>query len=164
VQEAHRVLRQIADQVSLNFAGNVEGKDIMAGAADVIVADGFAGNVALKTAEGVASTLMTLIRREIKASRLASVGGLLARPAFRRVASVLDYREYGGAPLLGVNGVVIIGHGRSDALAIENAIRVAIRAAELRVVDVIRDGMDAAMETLNATSPDLARSLMQDEP
>jgi len=142
VQEAHPLLRRL----NLNFVGNVEGKDLPAGAADVIVADGFVGNVALKIAEGVANMLLTLIRREIKASLVTTVGGLLARPALRRVGKVLDYREYGGAPLLGVNGVVIIGHGRSDALAVENAVRVAIEAVDAGVVNLIRQNVQATTD------------------
>jgi len=135
VQEAHGLLRE----TFLNFVGNVEGKDITRGKADVIVSDGFAGNVAIKTAEGTASMILTLLKREIKARPLASFGALLAKPAFRKASAILDYREYGGGPLLGVDGVVIIAHGRSDALAMENAVRVAIETAERNVVDTIRD-------------------------
>ncbi len=139
VQAAHQSLRQLP---AIHFVGNVEGKDLTMGAADVVVADGFAGNVVIKTAEGVASMLLQLLRTHIKASPITSVGGLLAKPAFRQVAKVLDYREYGGAPLLGVNGVVIIAHGRSDPLAIENAIRVAVDAVASRVVERIREGIE----------------------
>lgn len=139
VQEAHQALRQLP---ALRFVGNVEGKDLMMGAADVVVCDGFVGNVVIKTAEGVASMLLQLLRTNIKATPITSVGGLLAKPAFRRVAKVLDYREYGGAPLLGVNGVVIIAHGRSDPLAIENAIGVAVDAVASRVVERIREGIE----------------------
>jgi len=135
VQEAHSLLRQS----DLNFCGNVEGKDITQGKADVIVSDGFAGNVAIKTAEGTASMILTILKREIKARPLASLGALLAKPAFRVAAKTLDYREYGGGPLLGVDGVVIIAHGRSDALAMENAVRVALEAAERDVVGTIRE-------------------------
>ena len=118
------------------------------GMADVIVSDGFVGNVAIKTAEGVAAMLLSLLRSEIKARPLTMLGGLLAKPAFKAVGKRLDYREYGGAPLLGVNGVVIIAHGRSDALAIENAVRVAIEAVSSRLVETIRqdiEGMSRGM-------------------
>ena len=142
VQETHRLLRQL----DLNFVGNVEGKDLPQGLADVVVSDGFVGNVAIKTAEGVASMLMTLLRREIKARPLAMLGGLLAKPAFRAAAKSFDYREYGGAPLLGVNGVAIIAHGRSDALAMENAVRVAIEAVKNDLVERIRQGVEAVPE------------------
>ncbi len=149
VQAAHAILKQLP----LRFIGNVEGKDLTQGLADVIVSDGFAGNVAIKTAEGTAAMLLTLLRREIKRRPLASIGALLAKPAFRVVARVLDYREYGGGPLLGVNGVVIIAHGRSDALAMENAIRVAVEAVRANVVEVIRQEI-AAVQALVGAAPD----------
>ncbi len=126
----------------LNFIGNVEGKDIPAGLADVVVTDGFTGNVFLKGAEGVASMIVKLLESEIKARPLAVAGALLARGAFRALKARLDYREYGGGPLLGVNGVVIIAHGRSDAYAIRNAIRVAKQAAEKNIVSVIEQGLN----------------------
>jgi len=150
VQKAHLMLREL----SLNFVGNVEGKDLTRGMADVVVSDGFAGNVAIKTAEGVASMLFSLLRSELKARPLASLGGLLAKPALRAVAKKLDYREYGGGPLLGVNGIVIIAHGRSDALAIRNAIRVAIDAVRQGVVEAIGQDIEDAMAVLaGASSP-----------
>jgi glycerol-3-phosphate acyltransferase PlsX len=125
-----------------NFVGNVEGKDLTAGLADVVVTDGFTGNVILKVSEGVAKMLMDAIRAEIKARPLAVVGAALARPAFKAVSQMFDYREYGGGALLGVNGVVIIGHGRSDAYAVRNAIRVAHRAVESDVIGAIRGGLE----------------------
>ncbi|GIK39722.1 MAG: phosphate acyltransferase [Chloroflexota bacterium] len=128
----------------LNFVGNVEGKDIPAGLADVVVTDGFTGNIFIKGAEGVASMIVKALEREIKARPLAAAGALLARPAFRALKAKLDYREYGGGPLLGVNGVVIIAHGRSDAYAIRNAIRVAKQAAEKNIVGVIEQGLNEA--------------------
>ena len=158
VQQAHRILRQL----SLNFVGNVEGKDLTKGIADVIVSDGFAGNVAIKTAEGVASMLFSLLRSEIKARPLAMLGALLAKPALQAVAKRLDYREYGGAPLLGVNGVVIIAHGRSDALAIENAVRVAIEAVNGHLVDKIRRDIEDALTVLSSISPAGAEFLRED--
>lgn len=141
VQAAHKLLRQL----NLNFIGNVEGKDVPKGLADVVVSDGFVGNILIKTAEGVASMLLSHLRSEMKSRPLAMLGGLLAKPAFRAMAKKLDYREYGGAPLLGVNGVVIIAHGRSDALAIENAIRVAIDAVRGDVLTAIRQDIEAAL-------------------
>lgn len=144
VQKTHELLARL----ELNTVGNVEGKDIPSGLADVIVSDGFVGNVAIKTAEGISSMLLTLLKSEIKKRPLASLGALLAKPAFRAVASVLDYREYGGAPLLGVNGVVIIAHGRSDAVAIENAVRVAIEAVEHNLVEEIRDDIGKTLERI----------------
>ena len=144
VQAAHAILRQLP----LNFVGNVEGKDIVQGIVDVIVCDGFVGNVALKTAEGVFAMMLAFIKDEIKAHPLTNLGGLLAKPAFKVVAKRLDYREYGGAPLLGVNGVVIIAHGRSDALAMENAVRVAINAVENKLVEHIRQDVETALPLL----------------
>jgi glycerol-3-phosphate acyltransferase PlsX len=158
VQAAHEILKHL----SLNFVGNVEGKDITRGLADVIVSDGFVGNVAIKSLEGVSSTILSLLRQEIKARPLASLGGLLAKPAFRAVAKMLDYREYGGAPLLGVNGVVIIAHGRSDALAIENAVRVAIEAVNARLVQTIQQEMGDALTVLNNLSPGPSAGLGQE--
>jgi phosphate acyltransferase len=145
VQDTHELLRQL----SLNLVGNVEGKDLTRGLADVIVTDGFVGNVALKTAEGVASMILTLLKNEIKSRPLAMVGGLLAKPAFKAAGRRLDYREYGGAPLLGVNGVVIVGHGRSDALAVENAIGMAITAVEGNLIETIRQDIQDAMTILS---------------
>ncbi|OGO17666.1 MAG: hypothetical protein A2Z14_10160 [Chloroflexi bacterium RBG_16_48_8] len=114
----------------LNFIGNLEPKELFAGQADVAVTDGFTGNILVKTSEAVAKLLSNLIRSEITASPISSVGGLLSRPAFRRVGVTLDPAEYGAAPLLGVQGLVFIGHGRSDAKALINAIRVAREAVE----------------------------------
>lgn len=141
VQEAHALLKQRAANTGMNFIGNVEGKDVPAHLADVIVADGFVGNVALKTAEGIAVMLNELIRSEIKANPISMLGGVLALPAFNKVRKILDYSEYGGAPLLGVNGVVIIGHGRSNAIAVKNAVRAAKRAVETQILETIRTGV-----------------------
>jgi glycerol-3-phosphate acyltransferase PlsX len=127
-----------------NFIGNVEGKDVPAGLADVVVTDGFTGNVLLKASEGVAKLLMEAIKAEVKARPLATLGAALARPAFKAVGKLLDYREYAGAPLLGVDGVVVIGHGRSDAYAVRNAIRVAQRAVQSDVIGAIKSGLGAA--------------------
>ncbi|MGI6376421.1 MAG: phosphate acyltransferase PlsX [Anaerolineae bacterium] len=145
VQDTHALL----DRMGVETIGNVEGKDLVRGLADVIVADGFVGNVAIKTAEGVAGMLLTLIKRELKSSPISMLGGLLARPALKRVAKVLDYREYGGAPLLGVNGVVIIGHGRSDALAVENMVRVAAEAVQNDLVRHVREDVAATLAGLD---------------
>jgi len=127
----------------LNFVGNVEGKDVPAGLADVIVTDGFTGNVIVKTSEGVAAMILEVLEREIKARPLAMAGALLAKPAFRAAKRTLDYTEYGGAALLGVNGIVIVGHGRSNAKAVASAIRVAKVAVEGKVLDAIRAGIEA---------------------
>jgi glycerol-3-phosphate acyltransferase PlsX len=124
VQEAHQLLKKSG----LNFIGNVEGKDIPAGMADVVVTDGFTGNVIAKLSEGLATSLLGIIKEEVKRNPLATVGALLSRPAFEQVRKRLDYAEFGGAPLLGVGGVVIVAHGRSSAKAVKNAVRVAKQA------------------------------------
>jgi glycerol-3-phosphate acyltransferase PlsX len=126
---------------TLNFVGNAEGKDLARGIADVIVTDGFTGNVIIKLTEGVAGFIKDLIRTEITSHSLTKVGGLLAKPAFDAVGRRTDYREYGGAPLLGVDGVVIVGHGRSDDLAIRNGIRMAAQTVENGVLEAIKQGI-----------------------
>jgi len=124
VKEAYPLLQQ----AGLNFIGNIEPKEFFAGKADVAVSDGFTGNVLLKTSEAVASFLISIIREQIKASPVSAVGGLLAKPAFKRVGALLDPSEYGAAPLLGIDGLVFVGHGRSDAHALVSSIRVARQA------------------------------------
>lgn len=114
----------------LDFAGNVEGKDLAKGVADVIVTDGFTGNVVIKVAEGVSEHLTSAIRQAVMSRWHYRLAGAILRPALRAMARRMDYSEFGGAPLLGVRGVVIIAHGRSDARAISNAVLAAARAAE----------------------------------
>lgn len=125
----------------LNYIGNIEPKEFVRGATDVAVTDGFTGNMIIKTAEAVASAMSEMIREQITANPITAIGGALARPAFRRVRRSLDPDEVGGAPLLGVNGVVIIAHGRSNAYAIKQAIGKARLAVEHDVVGAIRDGL-----------------------
>jgi glycerol-3-phosphate acyltransferase PlsX len=120
------------------FIGNVEGNDIFKGNVDVVVCDGFVGNILLKTSEGVADTIVTLIRSEVRKSGLISkVGALLMRRVFKGLKKSIDYAEYGGAPLLGVNGCVIISHGKSNAKAIKNAIFQAINYTEADITSKI---------------------------
>lgn len=114
----------------LDFVGNVEGKDLTKGLADVIVTDGFTGNVVIKVAEGVAENLISGIRQAVLSRWHYRLAGAVLRPALRAMARRMDYSEYGGASLLGVKGVVIIAHGRSDVRAIQNAVLAAARAAE----------------------------------
>jgi len=142
VKEAYKLL----DGSDLNFVGNVEPKEVVACQAEVVVSDGFTGNVFIKTLEGTAKMLTGLIREEIKASVLTAVGGLLAKPAFGRVARRVDPFEVGGGPLLGVNGVVIVAHGRSNARAIKNSIGQARKAIQGNVVAAIRDGLATTEE------------------
>ncbi|MFZ5883441.1 MAG: phosphate acyltransferase PlsX [Chloroflexota bacterium] len=130
----------------LNFIGNVEGKEIFGGHVDVAVTDGFTGNVLLKSTEAVAKLLIEKIREAIKGGGpLALIGGLLVKPAMGKVKKLLDPSEEGAAPLLGVNGLVFIGHGRSDALAIKNAIRVAKEAAESKVLEAMKSAIEESL-------------------
>jgi len=129
VQEAHRLL----STAKLHFIGNVEGRDLMNGSCDVVVTDGFTGNVALKTAEGVAELLFGTISREARGSLAGRLGGALLKPRLRPLRDRVDYRKAGGALLLGIAGEVIIAHGRSDAVAMRNAVRVAALAARQQV-------------------------------
>jgi glycerol-3-phosphate acyltransferase PlsX len=128
----------------LNFIGNLEGKDLFSGKADIVVSDGFTGNVALKVSEGVVEHLFSLAKREIMGNVLAKIGFLLLRRNLRRMYKKFDYAEVGGAQLLGLNGVCIIGHGRSDSRAVMNAIRRARDFVAGRVQDRIRDELARA--------------------
>ena len=129
--DAHALLASAED---LNFRGNTESRDLLAGAADVVVCDGFTGNVVLKLLEGTISTVLEALREEITASRRGKVGGLLIRPAARGMRSRLDPDTYGGAYLLGLRGLAVIAHGNSSRRAIANAIRLAARGVEHDVV------------------------------
>jgi glycerol-3-phosphate acyltransferase PlsX len=121
----------------LNFIGNVEGRHVFRGEVDVVVADGFTGNVMLKLAEGVIEMIFTEMRSVASQSLRARLGGLLLRPALRGMATRLDYRKYGAAPLMGVDGAVFVAHGRSDAGTIANAIRTAASAVERGMIDAL---------------------------
>ena len=143
VKDAYPLL----ESARLNFIGNVEGKEIFNGQADVAVTDGFTGNVFLKSTEAVAKLLIEKIRESIRGGGpLAMVGGALIRPAMGKVRKLLDPSEEGAAPLLGVNGLVFIGHGRSDALAMKNAVRVAKNAAEAKVLDAIKVAIEESLK------------------
>jgi glycerol-3-phosphate acyltransferase PlsX len=126
---------------NLNFVGNVEGRDLYNGHADVIVCDGFVGNVALKTSEGLAKLVNSSLRESLKSTVTSQVGALLSQQAFKAFKKRLDYSEYGGAPLLGVRGVCIVGHGSSNERAIMNGIRV---AAEFAAAEV-NSGIETAL-------------------
>ncbi len=137
-KEVHRALKE----VRLNFIGNVEGRDIYNGRADVIVCDGFTGNVALKTSEGLIEAVLKLLRDELSSNLQAKLGALLSQQSFKRLKKRLDYSEYGGAPLIGLRGVSIICHGRSNGYAIKNAIRVAKEYAEHQLNAVLEADLD----------------------
>jgi len=121
----------------LNFIGNIEGKDIFAGKTDIIVCDGFIGNIVLKTSEGLQDTIMKMLKFEIASIKTGRIGYLMIKPALRNFKKRTDYDEYGGAPLLGINGTCIISHGRSSAKAIRHAIRVAAEMSRQRVHETI---------------------------
>ncbi|HUE53996.1 MAG TPA: phosphate acyltransferase PlsX [Terriglobales bacterium] len=131
--ELTREAFQLLKKLPLNFVGNVEGRDLYGGQVDVIVADGFVGNVALKTSEGVANLVRAILKESLKETITRQVGYLLSRSAFADFKKRLDHTEYGGAPLLGVKGVCFITHGSSNANAIKNAIRVAAEFAERKI-------------------------------
>jgi glycerol-3-phosphate acyltransferase PlsX len=139
----------LLEAAGLNFVGNIEPKELFAGAADVAVTDGFTGNVLEKTSEAVASLLTRIIRDEIKASPVTALGGLLAKPAFDRVKKIMDPSEVGAAPLLGVDGLVFVGHGRSDAKALVSAIRVARQA----VAGGLLEAVSAAIRSRLSAAP-----------
>ena len=138
VKEAFKLLKE----ADINFIGNVDGKDIFTGEADVIVCDGFIGNVVLKTSEGLADAIIKMLKREIANVTAGRIGYLLLKPALRNFKKKTDYDEFGGAPLLGINGTCIISHGRSTAKAIRNAIRVASDFAEKRVYEIISSAIE----------------------
>ena len=131
----------LLEATNLHFIGNIEGRDIPEGNADVAVIDGFTGNVLIKFAEGIGKLVRQILSEEARGDPLSLLGGLLMRPAFGRAGKRMDYRAYGGATLLGARGIVVIGHGRSDAEGVKKAVEVALRAAENKVVEAIEAGV-----------------------
>ena len=130
----------------LNYYGNVEGKEVIGGKVDVAVTDGFTGNVMLKSSEAVAKLITDKIREIIRNGNiLTKIGGLLVRPALGEIRKLLNPSEQGAAPMLGVNGLVFIGHGRSDALAIKNAVRVAKHAVDVKVLDAMKSAIEESL-------------------
>jgi len=138
VQAAYTLFKE----APFNFIGNIEGRDIPYGNADVIVCDAFVGNIVLKTIEGMASSLFDLIKEKITANTVRKIGALMIKPGLKEIARMLDYAEYGGAPLLGVNGTSIICHGSSKEKAIFNAIRVAKECLEEKIIEKITDCLE----------------------
>ncbi len=138
-REAHNRFKHLP----INFVGNVEGRDVFAGNVNVIVCDGFIGNVALKISEGVAQLIVTLLKDALKSTLSSQVGSLLSRRAFEGFRKKIDYSEYGGAPLLGVRGITVIAHGSSNANALKNAIRVATELARAKMNERIEQGLSA---------------------
>jgi glycerol-3-phosphate acyltransferase PlsX len=132
----------------LNYFGNVEGKEVIGGSVDVAVTDGFTGNVMLKSSEAVAKLITDKIREIIKNGSLSvKIGGLLVKPALSEIKKMLDPSEQGAAPLLGINGLVFIGHGRSDAFAMKNAIRVAKHAVDVKVLDAMKSAIEESLRS-----------------
>lgn len=152
VKEAAGLLRG----TTLNFAGNAEGRDLMRGTFDVVVCDGFVGNIVLKFGEALAEFIMVNLKDEVRRSVISQVGALAMLPAFQRFRKQVDHAEYGGAPLLGLNGVCIICHGSSRAKAIRNAIRVASEQVSLKVNDHILAALDENPETPAPPEPGAA--------
>ncbi len=141
VQQTHQLLKAHAETLGINFIGNVEGREIPAGGADVVVCDGFVGNVVLKLSEGLAETLLGMLRTQMTSSLPNKLAAAVLQPGLRKVFRRMDYAEYGGVPLLGINGSAIVSHGRSNAKAIKNALRVARQTTETNVVGAIAGGL-----------------------
>jgi glycerol-3-phosphate acyltransferase PlsX len=134
-----RVYPQLVENANINFIGNIEGKDLLKGMADVIVCDGFVGNVMLKTLEGVALAIFSMMKEQIKKDWVAKVGALLSFPVYTYLRNKFDHSEYGGALLVGLNGISVVSHGRANGLAIKNAIKVAARIAESGFIEHTRE-------------------------
>jgi glycerol-3-phosphate acyltransferase PlsX len=141
VIETHQLLKASANALGINFIGNIEGGDIPAGKVDIVVCDGFVGNVVLKLGEGISETLLGLIREQMTSTLINKLAAAVLKPGLRRVFKRFDYAEYGGVPLLGVNGSAIVAHGRSNAKAIKNALRVARQTADTGVATAIAEGL-----------------------
>lgn len=136
----------------LNFIGNVEGKELFGGEADVAVMDGFTGNILLKSSEAVAKLIVDVLRQELMASTRTKIGALLAKPAFSNIKRMLDPGEVGAAPLLGINGLVFIGHGRSDARALVSAIRTARQAVQADLLGALHDAIQEQLQQVQPPS------------
>ncbi len=139
----------LLESAGVNFIGNVEPKEIFAGEVDVVVTDGFSGNVLVKTTESVAALLTDIIRDEIMASLISSIGGWLSKPAFRRVGRMLDPSEHGAAPFLGIDGLVFVGHGRYKSKGLVSSIRVARQAVSSELLEAMREAIQTRLENLN---------------
>ena len=135
-------------QSGLNFVGNVEGKEVFGGCADVVVTDGFTGNVVLKASEAVAKLITDILRKELTSSLWTKIGALMVKPAFKVIKVMLDPAEVGAAPLLGIDGLVFVGHGRSDGRALVSAIRVARQSVESGLLPAMRQAIQERMASL----------------
>ena len=137
VKESYQLLKEKSEELGINFVGNVEARDVINSVCDALICDGFTGNTLLKSCEGVAMSLMKLMKDKFMESFKGKVGALMLKDSFKEIKSMMDYTEYGGAPLLGVKGGVIKAHGSSNAFAIKNAINQAIKFANGNVVNDI---------------------------
>ncbi len=135
--ELAKTTHNLLKKLDINFIGNIEGRDVYLGEADLIVTDGFTGNVALKVSEGLADAMLSMLKREIMSNLFSKIGFFFLKRSLKRIKKKLDYAEYGGALLLGVNGIVIIGHGNSNAKAIKNAISLSSRFITQKVLQKI---------------------------
>ncbi|MGB9866801.1 MAG: phosphate acyltransferase PlsX [Bacillota bacterium] len=140
------------EKLGASFCGNIEARDVFTGKADVVVCDGFTGNVVLKCIEGLATCLMAILKDEMKASPVTILGGMLARPAFTRAKKLLDYSEYGGVPLLGLNGLCVKCHGSSNEAAIANGIKVACTSLRKQLLGCLREAGLAARDEQSVES------------
>ncbi|MBY0235842.1 MAG: phosphate acyltransferase PlsX [Burkholderiaceae bacterium] len=152
IKRAGELLRQAAAADQINFFGNVEGNDIFKGTVDLVVCDGFVGNVALKTAEGLATMIITIIREEFGRNWLSKAAALLALPVLKRFKGRVDHRRFNGAALLGLRGLVFKSHGSADAFAFENALNRAYDAARNRLLDRVHDRIIATLQAMPAAS------------
>jgi glycerol-3-phosphate acyltransferase PlsX len=146
--ELTKTTHNLLKQLDINFIGNVEGRDVYIGEADLIVTDGFTGNVTLKVSEGVVEVMLSMLKREIMSNVFSKIGFFFLKHSLKRIKKKLDYSEYGGALLLGVNGIVIIGHGGSNAKAIKNAISLSYRFVTEKVLDKISQEIGRMQESL----------------
>jgi phosphate acyltransferase len=139
----------LLEDSELNFIGNVEGKELFGGSADVVVTDGFTGNILLKSSEAVARLIVDVMTQQLKSSLISKIGGLLAKPKLRKVKDIINPDEIGAAPLLGVDGLVFIGHGRSNSYALVSAIRTARTSVEANLLTEIRQTIQERLKSLN---------------
>jgi len=148
--ELTKTTHNLLKQLDINFIGNVEGRDVYIGEADLIVTDGFTGNVTLKVSEGVVEVMLSMLRREIMSNIFSKIGFFFLKKSLKRIRKKLDYSEYGGSLLLGVNGIVVIGHGRSNAKAIKNAIHLSYRF----VVENVLNKISTEIENMRSRTPE----------
>ncbi len=146
--ELTKTTHNLLKQLDINFVGNVEGRDVYLGEADLIVTDGFTGNVALKVSEGVVSVMLSMLKREIMSNVFSKIGFFFLKHSLTRIKKKLDYAEYGGALLLGVNGIVIIGHGSSNAKAIKNAVYLSYKFISQKVLQKISQEIEKTQQSI----------------